>query len=118
MILRRLICLLMLVLLPLHSFGMQSGGMGAQAMNFAHAMEHALDVSHHHGDDGTVHYDQSEKSKQHALETSTFSFSFANLPPDPEWLATAPRLIEPLPIAFFVPDGIATVPIRPPSALG
>jgi hypothetical protein len=117
-ILRRLICLFMLVILPLQGFAMQSSGMGAQMMNFAHEMEHALDVSHHHGDDGKVYYDQSDESDQHALDTSTFSYSVAILSTGSDWSATAPRLIEPLPIAFCVPDGIATVPIRPPSALG
>lgn len=115
---RRFICILLLMLLPLHGFAMQSGELGQHAYDFAHEIEHATDVSHHHEADGTTHYDQSDESVQHALDNTTFTQAVA-LPslalPQP---AAPPSSLGESRLSLLIPDGIRTLPIRPPCALG
>lgn len=114
MLMRRLVCLLMLMLLPLHGFAAQTGALHEHAYNIAHELDHANGVSHHHAPDGTIYYDQSDESVQHASELPAFS-QVAALP---SMLPTHPvmafRSIVSSPPVLLIPDGIVTLPIRPP----
>ena len=70
---RRLICILLLLCLPLQSFAAQggallSGSLAGQAI--AHELDHAAEIEHNHEDDGSVHYDDSDESVQHSHESS------------------------------------------------
>jgi len=68
--LRRFITILLLLSLPLYGFAMRGGlpqAYGAGAL--AHAVAHDENIlHHHHEDDGSVHYDASEKSLAHAQD--------------------------------------------------
>ena len=107
------------MLLPLHAFALQGNWFSSgNASNFAHEMEHAQGESHHHESDGSVHYDESDESSQHAADHSCFQ-QMAALPS-----MSVPSL--PLPIASEIiastgldlRDGFPDRPQRPPSALG
>ena len=114
---RRLICLFMLMLLPLHGFAVQTGAMQEHAYSIAHELDHANGVSHHHDADGTIHYDQSDESVQHASEHPASS-QVAALP---SMLPTHPfmafRSIAGSSPVLSIPDGIVTLPIRPPRTI-
>lgn len=107
------------MLLPLHSFAVQVGWFSAgSAFDLAHEIEHMEGASHHHGDDGTVHYDDSSESAQHSSEHSAaqppFGLPVISLPP----LLFAPPVATPSPLAQYIPDPIPERPQRPPSSLG
>lgn len=67
---RRLLCLLLLVLLPLHGFAALQGTAtpSETAKELTHELDHQYGISHHHGDDGDIHYDDSGESSQHFAE--------------------------------------------------
>jgi len=116
---RRLLCIFLLMLLPLHSFAMQSGWLSAEAVfDIAHEVEHLQATSHHHDDDGSVHYDDSGESAAHSVDHSAFQQS-ASLPSVAMPLLTIQpftiRLREP---AYYIPDPFLKDPQRPPSRLG
>ena len=69
---RRIVYILLLLLcLPLHGFAMQGGlPLAAGAPTLLHEIEHDQGVQHHHDEDGSVHYDDSDKSLDHAQEHS------------------------------------------------
>jgi hypothetical protein len=70
---RRLFCLLLLVLLPLHGFAMQDGWYSSEKATFsiAHEVDHLTGASHHHDDEhGNIHYDDSAASSQHLTDHS------------------------------------------------
>jgi hypothetical protein len=107
------------MLLPLHSFAVQGGWLSAgQAYDLAHEFEHLEGASHHHGDDGTVHYDDSGESAKHFSEHSAsqpaFGLPTMSLPPLSFESLTVPssRLTQ------YIPDPIPERPQRPPSTLG
>lgn len=113
----RLICIILMVCLPLQAFALQRDmGMGGKMYSLAHEMEHAEGISHHHEEDGTVHYDDSVESKLHLAESSSVHW--------PPGLPTIVVLALPLilsckaledPPAFF-PDRVPEQPQRPPSS--
>lgn len=114
MLMRRLICLFLLMLLPLHGFAVQSGVLHERTYSITHVLDHANGVSHHHQADGTVHYDHSDESVQHASEH-----------PASSQVAAPPFMLPMHPVMAFrsiagsftllsIPDGIMTLPIRPP----
>lgn len=113
---RRLICILLLMCLPLHSFATQGGALllGSNA-SIAHELEHDEGLHHHH-DDGSVHYDDSDESHDHIQDHSASSpqpagLSVLSLPTAP------PQLISSLKIDFshFIPEPFLDGPLRPPS---
>ena len=119
---RRLICILLLLCLPLQSFAVQGGALlfGSLAgQGIAHELEHAVELEHHHDDDGSVHYDDSEESVQH-IQDYPSSTQVAHLavpfqPIAPERLACAVDDVAPC----FIPDPVPDNPLRPPApALG
>ena len=113
---RRLLCLLLLICLPLQSFASQIAGLRSLALaGLAHEIERSAEL-HHHDVDGSTHYDESDKSVTHAEEHST-SAQFVllrgadlrfNLSQDP--LADYPDSVS------FVPDPCLDDPQRPPSS--
>jgi hypothetical protein len=107
------------MLLPLHGFAMQSGWFADDhAFDINHALEHSDGVNHHHEDDGSIHYDDSDESVQHAFEHAASQppvvlpsvyFPAALQVADADMAVYAPRNI---------PDPIPERPQRPPSRLG
>jgi hypothetical protein len=68
-LLRRIVRLLLLLCLPLYGFAMPGSlppVAGAAAL--AHQLEHNQGVHHHHEADGSIHYDESDQSLDHAQE--------------------------------------------------
>jgi hypothetical protein len=108
------------MLLPLHSFAMQTGGLSAvNVFDIAHEIEHLKATSHHHhDDDGSVHYDDSGESAAHFADHSASQQS-ASLPS-----AGMPSLlIEPCTVRLFelacaIPEPFLEEPRRPPASLG
>jgi len=87
--LRRIVHILLLFCLPLYGFAMQSGAQHAYgAATLAHVFEHEEGIQHHHDDDGSIHYDDSEESREHAQDHSscsqpaTCSFPRPTAPPE------------------------------------
>ncbi len=117
---RRLICMFLLLLLPLHSFAVQGGWLSSGHMfDLAHELEHADGTSHHHNDDGSVHYDESGESTKHFSEHSAGQQT-ASLPPFP--ILALPAIV-PMSAAItgppqYIPDPIPERPQRPPTSLG
>lgn len=115
---RRLICILLLLCLPLQSFAVQGGAMlfaSAGGQSIAHELEHAAEIEHHHDDDGSVHYDDSDESAQH-IDDYPSSTQVAHLavpfqPVAPERLAGAVNDAQ----ACFIPDPVPDNPLRPPA---
>lgn len=107
------------MLLPLHSFAMQGGGLSAGKMcDIAHEVEHLEATSHHHDDDGSVHYDDSGESAAHFGDYAASQQS-ASLPSG----ALPSLLIEPYIIKFFelalsISDPFLEDPQRPLASLG
>lgn len=69
---RRLVYIFLLVCLPMYGFAMQGSlTPAAGGSSLTHEVEHEQGVYHHHEDDGSLHYDQSEESLDHAQEHSS-----------------------------------------------
>lgn len=113
---RRLLCILLLMCLPLHSIAMQGGGLlDDNTATISHELEHDEGVSHHHEDDGSVHYDDSDESQQHSQDHYASAqpvapaAGFSPAPPPP-LVASAPALA-----ARFLPELFPDCPHRPPA---
>lgn len=116
---RRFICILLLLCLPLQSFAVQGGAplFGSVGGNsVAHELAHAAEVAHHHDDHGALHYDDSDESAQHIHDYS--SAAQAAYPATP-FQAAAPGqpacAVDGIP-ARFTPDPYLGSPLRPPAA--
>ena len=117
---RRLICILLLMCLPLQSFAFQVGSSAAGTdMSFAHEILHDEKVQHHHDDDGSVHYDDSAESAQHIQDHSCsqqpvgFWVPKMASPPEQRMSVTVREF------SRFIPDPFLDSPLRPPArALG
>ena len=115
---RRLICLLLLLCLPLQSFALPGSALLSAALGgpgIAHELDHAAQIEHHHDDDGSVHYDDSDESEQHIDDYSS-STQVAHLavllqPVAPNQCATA---VDDAP-ACFIPTPFPDSPLRPPA---
>lgn len=117
---RRFFCILLMLLLPLHSFAMQGGWYSsASAFDIGHEVDHLAGAVHHHNDHhGSVHYDNSSDSSSHFAEHSA-GHSCAALPS---------TVLPPLSIALsnaavpesrqYIPDPIPERLQRPPKSLG
>lgn len=118
---RRLLCIFLLMLLPLHGFAVQVGWLSAEnVFDIAHEVEHLQAISHHHDDDGSVHYDESSESTAHSADhAASHSQQYGSLPSVVVPLLTIHpftiRLQEP---SYHVPAPFLKVPQRPPSRLG
>ena len=116
---RRLLCIFLLMLLPLHGFAMQGGGLSAGKMfDIAHEVEHLEVTSHHHDDDGSVHYDDSGESAAHFADHSSCQQS-ASLPSGAmPSLLMEPCTIKRFELVYSIPDPFLENPQRPPVSLG
>jgi hypothetical protein len=118
--LRRIVHILLLLCLPLYGFAMQGSAQHAYgAATLAHVLEQGERIQHHHDDDGSVHYDNSEASREHSQDHSscaqvaTCSFPRPVTPPEQPTGEVAGALARPAPDPFL--DG----PRKPPRhALG
>lgn len=97
------------------------GGLPAVAgtASIVHEFEHDESAYHHHEEDGSVHYDESDESIDHAQEHSSppqpvgFGFPRLVLPPEQALSELGPYVAQAVPEPFL--DG----PHRPPAfALG
>jgi hypothetical protein len=113
----RLICILLMLLLPLQGFAMQVGVRAqGEVSSLAHEIEHAEGVSHHHDADGSVHYDDSEESKTHLSDSSAVQVqpgipAVVVLPLPSAVTGTAVRGV-----TAFLPEPVPERPQRPPSS--
>jgi hypothetical protein len=114
---RRLFCILLMFCLPLQGFAMQwSSAIQVEDVSFAHEILHEEHVSHHHEDDGSIHFDASEESVQHVQD------HFCSPQPGgffvPELVTAPARLVETLSVAevTFIPDPMLEQPLRPPAS--
>ena len=113
---RRLLCLLLMLCLPLQSFALQWEHVIAGDTTLVHEIEHDEHVQHHHGDDGSVHYDNSDESAKH-VQDHTCS-------PQPAAIQLPSQAVLPAQlISILRPDGPAAMPDplldcphRPPSS--
>jgi hypothetical protein len=113
---RRLIAIFLLMLLPLHSFAMQGGALNLEnAYNIDHELEHLERVSHHHDDDGSVHYDQSDESVQHISEHSACQHACALPSTGVQPFMVMLMATVPVESASDIPDLFLERPQRPPS---
>lgn len=113
---RRLFCILLLICLPLQSFAAQFDGVRTPpAAAVSHALAHDQSQLHHHDDDGTVHYDESEASLEHAADQSSpVQFSLINPGVIAFMLPAASLADYPDPVSY-IPDPCLDDPQRPPS---
>lgn len=117
---RRILCFLLILLLPLHSFAMQGGWYSsASAFDISHELDHLAGAVHHHDDDhGSIHYDNSTDSSTHFAEHSAGQSCAALLT----------TVLPPLTIdlrnsvdgepSHYIPDPIPERLQRPPKSLG
>lgn len=113
---RRLLCVLLLMCLPLHSFAMQWGRMlSGEGTTLSHEVAHDSHVQHHHDDDGSVHYDDSDESSQH-IQDHACTPQTAVLAA-PQVAAASQPLIGKVSaeVSTFIPDPNLDSPLRPPS---
>ncbi|MEW6371152.1 MAG: hypothetical protein AB1584_09460 [Pseudomonadota bacterium] len=115
---RRIVHILLLLCLPLYGFAMQGSLPPAgDAVSFVHELEHDEGVPHHHHEeDGSVHYDESDESLDHAQEHSSplqpvgFGLPRLVLPPEQPVSELGPY------VARSVPEPFLEGPHRPPSS--
>lgn len=117
---RRLVCIFLLLLLPLHAYATQ-GGISPLGKKFdlAHEIEHLDGANHHHhGDDGSVHYDDSSESAQHHAEHANAGQAMA-LPSTitPQFALTARTAVR-VELREYIPDHVPEQPQCPPQVLG
>lgn len=109
------------MLLPLHGFAMQIGLLPAgNRFDIAHEVEHLEATSHHHhGDDGSVHYDNSKESTAHFADHSASSPQLATMPSAAmPLLAIQPVTVKFYKPAYYIPDPFLEDPQRPPTSPG
>lgn len=113
---RRIFCIFLLMCLPLHGFAMQWGGMLAgNNSTIAHELAHDEHVQHHHNDDGSIHFDDSEESAQHLLDHSASPQPVDLVMPA---VAGAPEQLVSIvvvDVASYIPNPFLDGPHRPPA---
>jgi hypothetical protein len=117
---RRFLCILLMLFLPLQSFALHMGG-NASAMGFdiGHEIDHLVGASHHHDDDhGSVHYDNSGESAhhfaEHAAGASCIALPSTAVLPCPIALSS---IVIPDP-GHYLPEPFPERLQRPPCSLG
>jgi hypothetical protein len=113
---RRIIQLFLLLCLPLYGFAMQ-GSLPpvAGAATLVHEIEHEKGIHHHHEDDGSVHYDESDESLDHAQEHSSPSQPVGFDLPRLAFPSEHPAVERGPYIAQAVPEPFLDGPHRPPA---
>jgi len=112
---RRFVCIFLLMLLPLHSFAMQGSRSWAESrFDTAHEVDHLQGASHHHGPDGSLHYDDSDESAAHFADHSACQ-QLVLLPSAFTPLLTLPLLTIKLhELGYHLPNPFLERPQRPP----
>lgn len=110
---RRIICLLLLVCLPLQGFALP-WSMSTPAAGVLHEIDHDEGRLHHHDDGGSVHYDDSEESAEHLQDHSSpqpvalIAPQLPGVPPEPAMAAVGGD-------SSFLPDPLPDRLQRPPA---
>jgi hypothetical protein len=115
---RRFICLLLFLCLPLQSFAVQGGAPlfgSAGGGSIAHEVDHAAEIAHHHDDDGSVHYDESDESVQHIQDHSSAAQAAHPATPFHPVAPEQPARVFAGMAARFIPDPYLDSPLRPPA---
>lgn len=116
----RFVCIILLLLLPLHGYAMQIGWPSALAnYNIVHEIEHLQAKHHHHHiDSGMSHYDDSTESATHFADHG----ACANVAAIPSSVAlgliSVPSAREAGEPSYFIPYPFLERPQRPPSFPG
>lgn len=116
---RRLICIFLLLLLPLHSFAMQGEWPpSGNVFDLAHEVDHLEGTSHHHMADGSVHYDDSGESAQHHAEHSASCHPIALPSLVALQVALTSRTVSRTEFREYIPERMPEQPHRPPQVHG
>lgn len=111
----RLVFLLLLICLPLHSLALQLAGVQTQASAGAATETGMAADLHHHDDDGSVHYDDSAESIAHADEHSAGTQCFLLHPSAMVFsLSLSSGIDYPDPVSY-IPTPWQEDPQRPPA---
>jgi hypothetical protein len=116
---RRILCLLLILFLPLHVFAMQGRLSSVHGgANVLHKIDHMQHKAHYHDDDGAIHYDQSDKSIKHVAdhECSQQTAALPTIHTFSSNLISFPKDI--VPLVVHIPDVYIKSPQRPPSIFG
>lgn len=116
---RRIVTILLIAMMPFQTIWAASGmGHGIGEFDMRHLADHAAGVDHHHGVDGSVHYDESDQSSQHMKHhagclswVAILSDTPLQLPPQ---AAQAAIIVETPPLVQAFLDTL----FRPPRNLG
>lgn len=113
---RRLLCILLLICLPLQSFASQLVGLQSlRVSGMVHEVERLAQLHHHHDGHGSAHYDESDESVAHADEHSgVVQFSVLNRSNLDFRVSLSSFFDFPDP-ASYVPNSFADDPQRPPA---
>ena len=113
---RRLVCLFLITLLPLQALASQGSlAFMGHAEDMLHELLHDDQPSHHHHEDGTVHFDESPESMEHASDHCVCVHQFSLLPSN-EWPGVSLTVLTRLGEHAFerLPDPLADNPHKPP----
>jgi hypothetical protein len=115
--LRKLLCFLLFLTLQLQALASQETITTKAFVNdAAHEIDHLHGTSHHHDDNGTVHYDDSAESSAHLIDLECCQQT-ADLP---SGLAAPEVFFHQQNVSHFndsaIPDGYLECPHRPPSS--
>ena len=93
--------------------------LAGSATTIMHEVEHDEHVQHHHEEDGSIHYDDSDESAQHLLDHPASSqpvhSAMPLMPGAPDQLVSTVALDA----VSYIPDPLLDCPHRPPAlALG
>ncbi len=114
---RRLVCLLLCLILPLQALALQGGwSQQGEAFDLAHEIAHQQGTSHHHEDSGSIHYDESPESAQHLADHEACQSSASLLPAVLALPGFSPASVNIDHSGRYVPDRFPECPQRPPSA--
>lgn len=105
--------------MPLYSIAMHGGWSDAgNAFDLTHEAAHLGGSSHHHMDDGSLHFDDSEESAQHHADHTASCHAVALLSIGPSHFAPTVRTVNMTELHEYIPDHVPEQPQRPPQALG
>lgn len=121
---RKYLLLFLMLILPLQMIAAAERGIthateGGQdaAVAMEHAIAHAEHIAHHHhGNDGSMHMDESQASSQHLLDCEKACAMSFMLPTAQHLRFDALPQVVPTFLSEFVPERTTSPPLRPPHA--